>query len=75
MTTPLSKIAALFVLNRWYQNEAVNSTEFFKKQEYTLKLRAGSSLANVAPQRDEMTSLIFPIELFLTLFSTIKDQN
>ena len=33
MTTPLSKIAALFVLNRWYQNEAVRARDACARPE------------------------------------------
>ena len=33
MTTPLSKIAALFVLNRWYQNEAGRARDAWARPE------------------------------------------
>ena len=33
MTTPLSKITALFVLNRWYQNEAVRARDACARPE------------------------------------------
>ena len=54
MTTPLSRIAALFVLNRWYQNEADRARDAYARPEEVLRRCVAEAWRLKSPTEDRM---------------------
>ena len=52
MTTPLSRIAALFVLNRWYQNEAVRARDAYARPEEVWRRCVAGAWRHESPTED-----------------------
>ena len=54
MTTPLSRIAALFVLNRWYQNEADRARDAYARPEKVWRRCVAEAWRLKSPTEDRM---------------------
>ena len=54
MTTPLSRIAALFVLNRWYQNEADRARDAYARPEEVWRRSVAEAWRLKSPTEDRM---------------------